>query len=250
MNVEFSSLIKNPEYHGFEAAVSRFSGASWFQFVCSQRLLVAGVGGIGSWLAFMLSRLSPREIILVDDDQFSVENMAGQLCSSDDLGANKVAAVSNMIRRYSSFYSIDSYCDRVASSTRLPNIVFTGFDNMEARRATYIAWKRSMEARYLPQECLLIDGRLSAETLQIFCLTGDVPAYLKDYEENWLFTDDEADSTVCSYKQTSYCANLIASLMTNLFVNWCTNKCNPIIDRALPFMTEYSAEQMYLKTKV
>jgi len=73
---------------------------------------------------------------------------------------------------------------------------------------------------------------------------------MKEYEEKWLFSDEEAESTVCSYKQTSYCANLIASIMTNLFVNWITNQCSPLVERSLPFFTEYTAEQMFLKTEV
>ena len=45
-------------------------------------------------------------------------------------------------------------------------------------------------------------------------------------------------------------SNMIASIVVNLFVNFVANKCEPIIDRALPFYTTYSAETMYLKTEL
>lgn len=66
--------------------------------------------------------------------------------------------------------------------------------------------------------------------------------------EPYLFSDFEADPTVCSYKQTTFMANMIGSVIVNLFVNFIANKCNPLIDRDLPFYTEYNAETMYFKT--
>ena len=41
----------------------------------------------------------------------------------------------------------------------------------------------------------------------------------------------------------------VASYMVNLFVNFCANQCEPLIDRDLPFYTTYSAETMYYKTE-
>ncbi len=251
MNIEFSSLI-NPTYNHVDQSTTRFSGAAWFNYVHSTDILVAGVGGIGSWLAFMLSRLNPAHITLIDDDQVDASNMAGQLFRSSDIGRPKVDAVKDIIQCFSRYYQVHTFNRRINSNDTVPKILMCGFDNMEARKAAYQCWKRGLE--YLSEaeraDALFIDGRLSAETLQVFCISGDAPYYMQEYEANWLFSDAEAESTVCSYKQTSYCANLIASMMTNLFVNWCTNHCNPLVDRSLPFMTEYAAEQMYLKTEV
>ena len=44
-------------------------------------------------------------------------------------------------------------------------------------------------------------------------------------------------------------ANMIASVMVNLFVNFVANQCKPLIERDLPFYTTYSAETMYYKTE-
>lgn len=251
MNIEFSSLI-NPPYNHVDQSTTRFSGAAWFNYVHNTDILIAGVGGIGSWLAFMLSRLNPEHISLVDDDQVDASNMAGQLFRFSDIGRPKVDAVGDIIQCFSQYYRVHTFPRRLHENDSVPKIVMCGFDNMEARKAAYYSWKRCLE--YLldaeKADAVFIDGRLSAETLQVFCISGDAPYYMQEYETNWLFSDAEAESTVCSYKQTSYCANLIASMMTNLFVNWCTNHCNPLVDRSLPFMTEYAAEQMYLKTEV
>jgi hypothetical protein len=44
-------------------------------------------------------------------------------------------------------------------------------------------------------------------------------------------------------------ANMIASVMVNLFVNFVANQCDPLVPRDLPFYTSYSAETMYYKTE-
>ena len=251
MNIEFSSLV-NPPYNHVDQSTTRFSSAVWFDYVRNTDVLVAGVGGIGSWLAFMISRLSPASIHLMDDDTVDASNMAGQLFRTVDIGQKKVNAVGDIIKGFSRYFCVSTYERKLQANDLVPKIVMCGFDNMEARKAAYFAWKRGLEhlSDEEKSEFIFIDGRLSAETLQVFCISGDAPYYMQEYESKWLFSDTEAESTVCSYKQTSYCANLIASIMTNLFVNWCTNHCNPIVDRSLPFMTEYAAEQMYLKTEV
>lgn len=250
MSNQFSPIV-NPPYNPIQENTTRFSSAQWFDNVRTKEILVAGVGGIGSWLALMISRLNPDSIKLVDDDTVEPSNMAGQFFNLQDLHVLKVEATKRNVEGFSAYYSVSTYNARVDSNSQIGQIVLCGFDNMQARKATYEAWKRCTRGIPLPEvQTLFMDGRLSAETLQIFCFTRADTFYMQEYEDKWLFSDEEAESTVCSYKQTSYCANLIASLMTNLFVNWCTNQCNPLIDRSLPFMTEYSAEQMFLKTVV
>lgn len=251
MNFNFSSLV-NPPYNPTDQSTARFSSAQWFTFVQSTRVAIAGVGGIGSWLALMIARLNPAALALVDDDMVDFSNMAGQLFSMDSIGTKKVNAVARMIKTFAGYAKVQACDQKLTSDTSVPAILMCGFDNMAARRAAYNAWKRKVAETPEAERgrCLFIDGRLSAETLQVFCITGDAPYYMTAYERDWLFSDEEAESTVCSYKQTSYCANLIGSIITNLFVNWCTNQCSPLVDRSLPFMTEYSAEQMYLKSEV
>ena len=45
-------------------------------------------------------------------------------------------------------------------------------------------------------------------------------------------------------------ANMIASVIVNLFVNFVANECSPIIDRDVPFMTSYAADTMYFKVEM
>ena len=122
---------------------------------------------------------------------------------------------------------------------------------MVARRTFFNKWKNHVQSK--PEEerknCLFIDGRLEAEIFQILCIRGDDEYNIKRYNDEFLFSDLDVNEAVCSYKQTTFCASMIASYMANLLVNFCTNQTNPIIDRDLPFFTTYNAETMYLKTE-
>lgn len=229
---------------------SRFSGAIWAEAIKTKTVTLAGVGGIGSYVGFLLSRVKPERIILYDPDRVESVNMSGQLYHRNSIGQFKAQALSEFMMNYSCFYNIYSYNSRFERTSPPSDIMICGFDNMAARRAFYEAWKSYVDI--MPKEeqgkALFIDGRLAAEEFQVFCIKGDDNYHMKQYEDKWLFSDEEAEETICSYKQTSHCANMIASVMVNLFVNFVANQCEPLIDRDVPFMTSYDASTMYFKT--
>jgi hypothetical protein len=67
--------------------------------------------------------------------------------------------------------------------------------------------------------------------------------------QHYLLSDEEADHTVCSMKQTTYLACMIGSLIVNLFTNHVANCLDPIIPYDLPFFTEYDSQHMIFKTE-
>lgn len=228
---------------------SRFNGAIWFDNIQTKVITLAGLGGIGSYVAFLLSRLHPNTLYLYDDDIVEAGNMSGQLYSVNDVGQRKVNATASMISTYSNYYGYITFAERFTDQCSPSNIMICGFDNMEARRTYYNTWKGYVNA--LPRDsrksCLFIDGRLAAESFQVLCIKGDDEHSMQRYENEFLFHDSEAEETICSYKQTTFMANMIGSVIVNLFVNFCANECNPLIPRDLPFFTEYSADTMYFK---
>ena len=191
-------------------------------------------------------------MFIYDNDTVEAVNMSGQLYGTQDLGNSKVNALSRMIRNYSDYSRVFAINARFTDADEPADIMICGFDNMAARNTFYHKWLNYVLSK--PKEtrgnCLFIDGRLAAEEFQILCIKGDDDFNIKRYEQEYLFTDAEADETICSYKQTTFCANMIASYMVNLFVNFCANQCTPLIDRDLPFFTTYNAETMYFKTEM
>jgi hypothetical protein len=231
-------------------STSRFSGAIWFEAIKTKTVMLAGLGGIGSYCSFLLSRMQPLNIILFDDDTVETVNLSGQLYSTQDVGNRKTTSLAEMMRNYGSYFNTNTYA-KYTRESGTNDIMICGFDNMEARKIYFTNWLSRVNSKSTIEEkkkCLYIDGRLSAEFLQIFCLRGDDEYFKEQYATKHFFTDSQADATLCSYKQTTFMANMIGSLIVNLFVNFVANECEPLIDRDVPFLTEYSAETMFLNT--
>ena len=234
-----------------DETTSRFSSASWYDKIQEKTVIIAGIGGIGSWFSLLLSRMKPLSIFVYDDDIVEAVNMSGQLYSQSDIEKFKVHAIANTIKNYANYNSIFAVNDKFTDESEAGDIMICGFDNMVARRTFFNKWKNHVQSK--PEEerkdCLFIDGRLEAEIFQILCIRGDDEYNIKRYNAEFLFSDLDVNEAICSYKQTTFCASMIASYMANLLVNFCTNQTNPIIDRDLPFFTTYNAETMYLKTE-
>lgn len=234
-----------------DEATTRFSGAEWFQEIQKAKIIVAGCGGIGSNLVFQLARMHPAKMVVYDDDTVNKVNMAGQLFGHQNLGRFKVNAIATTVSQFTSMSTLQAIPHKFLSDTEPGDIMMCGFDSMRARKAFFNAWKAHVLTK--PEEerakCLYLDGRLSIDTLQILCIKGDDSYNIDRYEKEFLFTDSEADPTVCSMKQTTYLACMIASLMTNLFTNFIAGTLDPIIPYDLPFFTEYNAQSMLFKTE-
>lgn len=235
-----------------DEATSRFSSAIWYENIQKKTVILAGVGGIGSYVGFLLARMKPASMFIYDNDIVEAVNMSGQLYGQSDLGRSKVSALAEMIRNYAGYSSVFAISERFTDESEASDIMICGFDNMRARKLFFNKWLSHVQSKSEEERknCLFIDGRLAAEEFQVLCIKGDDEYNINRYNNEFLFSDEEADETICSYKQTTFCANMIASYMVNLFVNFCANQCEPVIDRDLPFLTTYNAETMYLKTEV
>lgn len=233
-----------------DESTARFSSAIWYEEIQKKTIVLAGLGGIGSYVAFLLARMHPRSMFLYDDDRVELVNMAGQLYRLEDVGKYKVDAIANTIREYSSYSSVFAIRERFTEENEAADIMICGFDNMIARRDFFNRWLAHVTEKGEEEKkrCLFIDGRLAAEELQVLCMRGDDSYNIERYNSDFLFSDDEADETLCSYKQTTYMANMIGSIMVNLFTNFVANQ---IVDnlRDLPFFTSYSADSMVFKSE-
>lgn len=237
-----------------DETTSRFSGAIWYEEIQRQAITLAGVGGVGSYVGFLLGRLKPQRLIIYDPDRVETVNMSGQLYGQTDVGNYKSVALSIMIRNYANYNNIVALNDRFDANSEATDIMICGFDNMEARKVFYERWKQRVLSYPTGsndrKKCLFIDGRLAAEEFQVLSIQGNDDRAMKEYEGKWLFSDVEAEETICSYKQTTFMANMIASVMVNIFVNFVANQCNPIIDRDVPFFISYDASTMFTKVEM
>lgn len=250
MEEQHKEIPENNKSYIVSDTTSRFSGALWYEKMQEQNVILAGVGGIGSWLALLLARMNIKSLTLYDPDFVEEVNMAGQLYSSSNIGGSKVQSIIHTIQNYARYYNTNAI-SRVYDNNCIPGpIMICGFDNMAARKVFFSRWLTYISDSSEKDKCLFIDGRLNAEEFQVLAITGDNDAAIKEYREKWLFEDSEVEEAVCSYKQTTFMSNMIASVMANIFVNHVANMCNPIFPRDVPFFTAYSADTMYTNTIV
>lgn len=226
---------------------SRFSGAAWFDAIKNQKITIVGAGGIGSWVALMLSRFNPKSIIIYDDDTVDISNLAGQFYTVSQIGIFKVDAVSTNMKNYSGFYKTVTMRERFKADSSCSDIVISCLDNMYSRKVVFDRWVKHVNECANPKNCLFIDGRLAAETLQVYAVCGDEETSIRRYKDS-LFSDSEAVNELCSYKQTSFMANMIGSIIANDVLNFVASKLPDGILREIPFFIEYGSELMYFKT--
>ena len=243
-------LPVNSMSYANDDTMSRFSGAMWFNAIQLSTVVLAGLGGIGSYVLFCLARMKPKQIFLYDDDVVEFANLSGQLYSAPMVGKRKVDAMAELARDFSCYYGVQAVPQKFTKDTPAGDIMICGFDNMQARKDFFEAWVKHLVNHPSPSKCLFIDGRLNMEEFQVFCMRGNDTYSIEKYHREYLFEDYQAESLQCSMKQTTYCANMIGSVIVNLFTNFIANQLKPLIDRDLPFKTYYDASMMYFKTEV
>lgn len=218
----------------------RISGAPWFNLAKATLVLVGGAGGISSWLTLFLTRAGIH-VSVYDFDDVSNVNLAGQFYTNQMIGASKIDALKYEITRFSDLCNFHGINEEYTESGMVLPIMFSGFDNMAARKLFFTKWKqdvqnmKSEERKY----ALFIDGRLLAEQLQIFCVQGTNDVDIARYEEEYLFDDSEVQDAPCTFKQTSHMAAMIAGFMTGFATNFLTNRVYDTDVYELPFFFEY-----------
>ena len=246
---ESKVLPENSSSITMDESTTRFSSALWFKEIQNKVIVLAGIGGIGSYSALLLARMKPKALFLYDDDEVETVNMAGQLYSINDVGKKKVDALADICSSFALYDSVFAIPEKFTLESEASDIMICGFDNMKARNLYYHKWLNHINLLDddRKKHCLFLDGRLAAEEFQVFCITGDDTYSQELYRTKYLFDDEQADATVCSYKQTSYMANMIGSMIVNLFVNFVANEVGGMRD--LPFLTSYEGESLMFETQ-
>ena len=232
----------------------RFSSADWFDQARSLNVAIYGVGGIGSWTAVNIARLGVDRITIIDPDTVNEVNMAGQLYQYSDIGKPKVETVTGIMSNFAQYYHTYTYRAHLSDITFfMKNVTICGFDNMEARGIAFELWLKYLKSvqKESRNRYMFIDARLAAEELQIYCIMGDDLLAQGNYGIKGLFSDEEAEEAPCTYKQTSYCAAMIGSLITSYVANFAARLAGfDSMERAIPYFTYYNCGTAILKQRM
>ena len=139
---------------------SRFTSAIWYNKIRTLRVTLAGLGGIGSYIGFLLSRLQVGYLSLYDPDIVEAVNISGQMYPTLSIGNYKTSALADLIRNFSDFYNYRTLTQRYEEFCPTNPIMICGFDNMEARKVFFNNWLKHVRSTSHPEMCLFIDGRI------------------------------------------------------------------------------------------
>ena len=215
----------------------RFSGLSWATEVQEKEITIIGLGGIGSNVALPLARLNPKKLFLIDPDVVEEVNLAGQAFFNNHVGMKKVDAVAEVLYSWAGYKKIAAIPTLLTEGTDFGEITITGFDNMNARK---IAFTNFMDS---PAAKLLVDARMSVDTIQIFTLLKEDTEFLDIYRDKWLFSDAMAQTAPCSMKQTSYTGSILGGLVVNIIINYISSSF-----KAFPKQIMYNTNNMLYET--
>lgn len=154
---------------------------------------VIGAGGIGSALLFPLMKLGVHEIHVWDKDDVEPHNIPAQLLyRPSDIGTSKVDAVCAFAERQEVQCKVVGHNEFVTENTDLGGIVISGVDSMKSRKAIWEAVKFNVSVP------LYMDGRIGGEAYALFTLNPSVWEEIESYENNAMFSDEEAAQLPCA----------------------------------------------------
>jgi hypothetical protein len=215
-----------------EVKTNRIEGAVWHKAIQKQTTTIVGLGATGSFVSLLLARAGINHLRLVDFDYYEIHNLGSQLADYQDIGENKARATANKLALFSSATTVSVYNDRIENKSGLltpnySNIVISALDSMSGRKYIFETMKSN---NYRGQ--LLLDSRIGAEYLEVYCIPMNNQDYVDRYAET-LFSDEQGNTGACNYQQSSHSACMAACEMVKLVTNWVTNKL--MEDDDIPF---------------
>ena len=149
---------------------SRFKDAAWAGK--PEPIIIGGVGGIGSYVTYYLSRIG-HELYLYDMDSVDETNLGGQLYRVSDIGKEKTVAVKEINKEFSDHDNIE-ICGKYDKDSEVSPIMISCFDNMAVRKLMFEKWKAQEDRE------LFLDGRFLAEYGTVFAVKkGDEEKCIK-----------------------------------------------------------------------
>lgn len=212
----------------------RFKDAPWYEKSKAEIISVVGVGGIGSNTLYNLVKTVPATYYIYDDDTVSEYNVGTQFFTYNQIGKYKVEALESTLHYCT---QIRPMCYKMASA--YTDIIISAVDSMASRKEIFKLWKQRNSRK------LLIDGRLRANLYEVYVVT---PEKEEEYEAT-LFDDNEVDDGPCTFKQTAYFGMLIGARITQVVVNWLTNKYAGENICSIPFKIYEVGEPFLIEVK-
>ena len=145
-------MTPTPDYERRFGGVERLYGAGALRRAAAAHVVVAGIGGVGSWAAEALARSGIGRLTLIDLDHIAESNINRQIHALDStLGAAKTTAMAARIAQINPacvLNVVEEFIDERNPATLIPpcDAVLDAIDHVRAK-AALIAWCRQAGIR-------------------------------------------------------------------------------------------------------
>jgi molybdopterin/thiamine biosynthesis adenylyltransferase len=188
------------------------------EYLQSLRVLIVGVGGIGSAIAPELIKMGITNLQLWDHDTLENVNIRVQNYRLRQVKQAKVKAMQDNIQWYTDVLLPDEDCKEEKwwgnDLSFNPDIILLAVDSMKARETIWYNLKSNPENK----NRILIDTRMSAFTYQI-CITRIDPEtkIAQEYERIRLYKDEDAIQESCGAANSPQLPKYIAGTLGTIF---------------------------------
>lgn len=228
---------------GQDEVFERIADAPW----ASQKLniTIGGAGGLGSWLALFLSRVG-HSLEVYDFDVVGVENVGGgQFYKSAQAGTHKTQSLRNNIFEFTGHMGFTGM-PRFEKGDLVQSVVFTTFDNMEARKDMLETWlTNTKNGDYGDRLKLFVNISMLPEGGFIEVI--DRPSRAQRWLNEWQ-PSHEIPDLACTFKSTTHNAALMAAYALNMLNGVIFNKELGEDLRYVPYRTTVDLNLLMLET--
>lgn len=178
----------------------------------AETVVLIGLGGIGASLLPTLVTMGVKKYVLFDPDYVEPRNIASQVVYKPaDLYRSKAEVCQEYILAYRPEAEVEIHQRLFTADDAITgSVVIGGVDTMSARKDIWSAVALS--------DCqLYLDGRIGGEHMSLFAvdpLDGDW------YENDWLFSDEEASPLPCTERAIVFPAVALGAFMCSHLAKW------------------------------
>lgn len=197
-------------------------------------IVIIGLGGIGSWVAFELAKMGARELWFFDYDRVEVHNACYSVYGRHqaralkreggmNIGKTKVEAMKRFLHRWEGAgkfnrdLKIKTFARGPLPEDLFPKlcVVVVAVDDMDARKDI---WEKNIHLN--PNVLYLIEARMGAEASMIYTIRP-----MNDYDAEFysnpsiLYPQSEASRETCAEQSFVYTAAMTGSIITSQIKN-------------------------------
>lgn len=183
------------------------------------RILLVGLGTIGSWTAVAMEKIGCENMIMFDNDKVATPNIGCQVYVPEELRLLKTDAMFERLNRKEN--NIDAVNSKIEEYPKelfdQAQLIVNAADSMDTRKFLI---------ENLTDKQTLIDGRMAGNAIEIYTAVGSDPVSIETFKKS-LFDSSQARPIPCGMKAVAYNGFVCAGLLTDLVAKYANGEKLP-----------------------